>query len=72
VDASDPLSGTWCHSIPSDAAKTVSDLIDGLNYLWKMAQTIRGPRGPKMHDEGILKKRVAKARELEKLLAELK
>ena len=69
VDASDPISGT---GIPSDASKTVRDLLDGLNYLWKMAQTIRGPRGPKMHDESILKKRVAKARELEKLLAGLK
>jgi len=69
VDASGPIYGT---SIPSDASKTVTDLLDGLNYLWKMAQTIRGPRGPKMHDEGILKKRVAKARELEKLLAGLK
>jgi hypothetical protein len=69
VSASDPLSGT---GIPSDASKTVRDLLDGLNYLWKMAQTIRGPRGPKMHDESILKKRVAKGRELEKLLAGLK
>ena len=72
VDASDTLSGTERHSIPCDAAKTVRDLIDGLNYVWKMALTIRGPRGPKMHDESILKKRVAKARELEKLLAGLK
>jgi hypothetical protein len=69
VDASGPLSGT---NIPADASKTVTDLLDGLNYLWKMASTIRGPRGPKMHDESILKKRVAKGRELEKLLAELK
>lgn len=66
VDASEPVSGT---NIPSDAAKTVEDLIDGLNYLWKMAITIRGPRGPKQHDESILKKRVAAGRSL---LASLK
>ena len=72
VDASDPLSGTECHSIPSDASQTVRDLIDGLNYVWKMALTIRGPRGPKQHDESILRKRAAKGRELSSALAGLK
>jgi hypothetical protein len=50
--------------VPQDASKTVTDLIDACNYLYAMARTIRGPRGLKQHDEGILKKRVAKGREL--------
>lgn len=66
VEVSDPISGT---NMPADASKTVTDLIDGLNYLWTMCKTIRGPRGPKQHDESILKKRVAAGRQL---LASLK
>ena len=60
----EPLESLSGLNVPQDASKTVTDLIDACNYLYAMARTIRGPRGLKQHDEGILKKRVAKGREL--------
>jgi hypothetical protein len=59
-------------SLPEDAEETVRNLIEGLNYLFKMAKQVRGLRGLKENDESTLRRRVSKGRELESVLAKLK
>lgn len=44
--------------------QVIKDLIDGMNYLYKIALNVRGPKGLKQHDTGVLKARVKKGREL--------
>jgi hypothetical protein len=46
------------------AGQVIKDLIDGMNYLYKIALNVRGPKGLKQHDEKILRDRVKKGREL--------
>jgi hypothetical protein len=76
VEASDPLSGTECHNIPESALQAAGDviknLIEGMNYLYKISKNVKGLRGLKTHDETILRERVRKGRELINQLAGLK
>ena len=68
VDASE---GSPVDSVPelgSDAAKTITDLIDGMNYLYGIAKQVKGIRGLKQHDEPVLRARVKRGRDLVKLL----
>ena len=64
VEAAD----AYAAQLPPNAAKTVTELINGLNYLYKVAKGVRGIRGLKEHDEPILRAAVKRGRELIKHL----
>jgi len=51
-------------TIPENAAETIGELIEGLNYLFSLIKDVRGSRGLKEHDEQILRDAVKRGREL--------